>query len=150
MAKVIFLAMNGHYTANSKIKINAGASTVWDAITNPKVIKKYLHGTNAVSDWKVGSPIIFKGEWNGKTYEDKGTILRAETQRLLEYSWWSSLRDLEDKPENYAKVTFQLNEDGKGTELSVTQDNIHTKAEAETSKKNWTAVLQNIKLILEK
>ena len=142
--------MSGQFSANSKIKIKADAATVWDAITNPKIIKKYLFGTNAISDWKVGSPIIFKGEWNGQEYEDKGTILRADVQKLLQYSYWSSMQNLEDKPENYAKVTFELHEDGQNTSLSITQDNIKTKESRDHSQKNWTAVLQSIKLILEK
>lgn len=45
------------------IKINADKSKVWDALTNPKVIKQYLFGTKTILDWKVGSKIIFKGEY---------------------------------------------------------------------------------------
>ena len=56
--------------AEAETKINVPVSKVWDALTNPDQIKKYFFGTNAISDWKVGSPLEFKGEWEGKEYHD--------------------------------------------------------------------------------
>jgi hypothetical protein len=47
---------------------------VWDALVNPKKIKHILFGTTLFSDWKVGSRITYKGVWQGKEYEDGGTI----------------------------------------------------------------------------
>jgi uncharacterized protein YndB with AHSA1/START domain len=58
-------------TLNKSITINAPRQTVWDAITKPELIKKYFFGTNTVTTWKVGTPIFFRGEWEGKPYEDK-------------------------------------------------------------------------------
>jgi uncharacterized protein YndB with AHSA1/START domain len=71
-------SMNRQFVAKQEIIINAPTSKVWDALVNPEMIKQYMFGTNAISDWKKGSPIVFKGEWQGKTYEDKGVILRLE------------------------------------------------------------------------
>jgi len=67
--------MNNKFTAKAKTTIHAPTSKVWDAITKPDLIKQYLFGTDVISDWKVGSPIIYKGEWEGKAFEDKGKIL---------------------------------------------------------------------------
>ena len=35
------------------------------------------------SDWKIGSPIRFKGEFKGKPYEDKGVLLKVKPGRRL-------------------------------------------------------------------
>ena len=52
------------------ISINAPIAKVWDALTNPMIIKLYLFGTDVATDWKEGSPIFFRGNWHGKPYEE--------------------------------------------------------------------------------
>ena len=52
--------------ATATTTINAPASKVWDALTKPEQIKQYMFGTEVTTDWKVGSPITYKGEWKGK------------------------------------------------------------------------------------
>ena len=58
--------MKNKLTGKVSININASSHEVWEALTTPEIIKKYFFGTNVTSDWKVGGPIIFKGEWEGK------------------------------------------------------------------------------------
>ena len=70
----------------ASIEINASHSKVWKALTTPELIKKYLFGTETITDWKIGSPIIFKGEWEGRKYEDKGIILDIKKEKLLNNS----------------------------------------------------------------
>ncbi len=135
--------------ARAGITIGADAGKVWDALTNPAQIKKYLFGTEAVSDWKVGSPIVFRGEWEGRHYEDKGEILRIVPRRLLQYTYWSSMSGKEDKPESYSKVTFELSAAAGGTRLAVTQDNAGDEKSREHSEKNWSSVLETMKKLLE-
>ena len=98
--------MENDLTAKKTIVINAPVAKVWNALTDPTIIKQYMFGTEVVTDWKVGSPIKFKGVWQGKAYEDKGTIVQLIPQQVLRYTFWSSLGGFEDKPENYANVTF--------------------------------------------
>jgi len=43
------------FAARKSITINAPAAKVWDALINPELIKQYLFGTEAISDWEVGS-----------------------------------------------------------------------------------------------
>ena len=69
-------------TLHVSVFIKAPASKVWEAITNPEQIKKYLFGTETCSTWNVGSPITFRGVWEGKDYEDKGTILEMRKKRF--------------------------------------------------------------------
>src|SRR5512137_2683690 len=99
--------MNKGWIAKAAITINAPASRVWDALTNPHLIKQYLFGTEVATDWKVGSPITYRGTWEGKSYEDKGKILQIEPGRLLVSTYWSSLSSVPDIPENYKTVRYE-------------------------------------------
>lgn len=141
--------MSKQLTANASIKIKANKEEVWDAVTNPDKIKQYFFGTNTVSDWKKGSSLKFTGEWEGKTYEDKGTILDTEPGKLFRYTYWSSMGKLEDKPENYAIVTYELVPSGDETMLIVTQDNVATQEAKEHSEQNWKHVLGELKKLVE-
>src|SRR6185369_2441150 len=84
------------------VHIKAPIAKVWDAVVNPAQIKKYMFGTNTVSDWKVGSPITFSGEWEGKAYVDKGTILEIKKEKRLKYNYWSNFSGEKDEPANYS------------------------------------------------
>ena len=129
--------------------IDAPVAKVWEALTTPGIIKEYFFGTNTITDWKIGSPLIFKGEWQGKSYEDKGTILDIKPGKLLRYDYWSSMSGIEDKPENYVIVTYELSPDEKGTTLTVSQENIPDEKMKEHSEQNWKTVLKNLKDLLE-
>jgi uncharacterized protein YndB with AHSA1/START domain len=58
------------------IVIIALLEKVWNALVNPAMIKQYLFGTEAVSDWKAGSSPVFTGKWKGKAYVHKVVVLR--------------------------------------------------------------------------
>jgi uncharacterized protein YndB with AHSA1/START domain len=142
--------MNNKFTAQATTTINAPASKVWDALTKPSLIKQYFFGTEVTSDWKVGSPIIYKGEWQGKSYEDKGEILQFEPNRRLVSTFWSSLAGLPDIPENYKTVRYELSPEEDRTKLTIIQDNNATQEEADHSEQNWNTVLDRLKELLEK
>jgi len=135
--------------ALASISINAPIEKVWDALVDPKAIKQYMFGTDAVSDWHEGSPIVWKGEWQGKSYEDKGVILQLKLGRTLQYSHFSPLSGLLDKPENYHIVTIELLTEGNQTRVSLAQDNNATEEERAESEKNWGMMLGTMKKFLE-
>lgn len=135
--------------AQATITINAPPSKVWEALTQPALIKQYLFGTDVTTDWRVGSPITYKGQWEGKSYEDKGKILQIEPGKLLVSTFWSSLSGVPDVPENYKTVRYELSPAGSGTRLTITQDNNATEEEANHSTQNWNMVLEGLKKLLE-
>ena len=128
--------MSRGFEAVSTVVIDAPKARVWDALTNPAKVKQYMHGTNLTADWQVGSPIAWAGEWKGKPYVDKGTVLEVEPENLLKYTHWSPMGGTEDAPQNYHTVTFELAGDGDRTTLTLTQDNNATQAEADTMAEN--------------
>jgi uncharacterized protein YndB with AHSA1/START domain len=135
---------------STKIDINAPAAEVWKGLTDPEIVKQYFFGTNVKSDWKVGSPITFSGEWEGKSYQDKGEIQEITPGKYVKYSYWSSMGVTEDKPENYANVSYTVDENEGFTTLTVTQDNIKDVTSKEHSEQNWQAVFGGLKKLLEK
>jgi len=138
------------FEAVKTVTINAPRAEVWDALTNPAKVKQYFHGTAVSTDWRVGSPITWTGEWKGQSYVDKGTVLACEPERLLKYTHWSPLGGSQDKPENYHTVTVELAEDGGITTLTLTQDNNATQEDADGMAENsWGPVLLALKATAE-
>jgi uncharacterized protein YndB with AHSA1/START domain len=137
--------MKSDIKAQASINFHASIEQVWEALTNPEIIKQYFFGTNTITDWKVGSPIKFKGEWEGKSYEDKGTILEMQNNKLIKYDYWSSMSGIEDKPENYVIVSFQLSGEDENVMLTVLQENIPDLKMKTHSEENWNMVLQGLK-----
>lgn len=135
--------------SQATISIQASISKVWQALTSPDLIKQYLFGTTVKTDWQVGSSIIYEGQWQGKPYQDKGTILQIEPGKLLVSTYWSSLAGLPDVPENYKTVRYELSPEGSETRLTITQDNNASQDEANHSRENWKMVLEGIKKLLE-
>jgi len=141
--------MDKKLIAKVSATINAPIAKAWDALVTPELIKRYFFGTTVVSDWKEGSSITWKGEWQGKTYQDKGVILRHDPKRMLRYTHFSPLSGLPDKPENYHTITIELSQQGKGTNVSLAQDNNPTEQAREHSENNWKTVLDGLKKIVE-
>jgi uncharacterized protein YndB with AHSA1/START domain len=135
--------------AKAEATIDAPISEVWDALTNPDMIREYMFGTTVISDWKEGSKIIWEGEWQGKPYEDKGKILLFEPQKKLQYSHFSPIAGLVDKPENYQIVTIDLTKEGDQTHVNLEQNNNANEDAKEHSEKNWNMMLTSLKKLLE-
>ncbi len=95
-------------TAKTSISIDSTPSKVWEALTNPKLTKQYLLGTEVASDWKEDKPITWKGEHEGKSYKDKGGIKKIEANKILQHTYLSSMSGKEDTPKNYLTITFNL------------------------------------------
>jgi len=132
-----------------KLTIHAPAARVWKALTDPDEISQYLFGTHTESDWKKGSPITYRGEWQGKTYLDKGTIIDIEPGKLLHTTYFSSMSGKPDLPENYAHVVYRLEQKDKDTVLTLTQDNIETEDQLRHLEGNWDQVLGGLKKLVE-
>ena len=142
--------MDKPIVAQLSTAIDAPIAKVWDALINPATIKQYMFGTNVTSEWKEGSQITWKGEWQGKSYEDKGVILRLEPERLIQYSHFSPLSGLLDVPANYHPVTIRLSHEPLRTVVSLSQDNNPTEQSREHAEKNWGMMLASLKKLLEK
>lgn len=109
-----------------------------------------MFGADVESDWSEGSDITWKGEFNGKEYEDKGKILKIEPEQSLQYSHFSPLSGKPDTPENYHTVSIDLADNGDETQVSLSQNNNADEKSQNESVKNWEMMLQGLKKYLEK
>jgi uncharacterized protein YndB with AHSA1/START domain len=140
--------MAGH-VATAKTEIDASPSRVWRALTDPDQIQKYMFGSRVVTDWRPGSRIVWKGEYEGKKYEDRGEILEVEPERRLRMTHFSPLSGDEDAPENYHTLVYELDEHGGKTRVSLSQDNNSSEEAARHSQANWEKMLSGLKEVAE-
>jgi uncharacterized protein YndB with AHSA1/START domain len=137
------------YVATAECEIEASPEDVWRGLTDPEAIREFMFGSEVETDWKPGGPITWKGEYEGKSYEDKGEIVTAEPGRLLEVTHFSPLSGQEDKPENYHRVRYELQAADGRTRVRLTQDNSGSTEEAEHSSATWQAMLDGLKKVVE-
>ena len=133
--------------ASVSVTIHAPLTKVWEHLTKPDLIKQYFFGTAVETDWKPGSPICFRGSFEGKTYEDKGKILEFQPPKHLSFLYWSSFSGLPDLPENYQTVSYDLRAEQGNTSVAVNQDCLESKKEH--CEQNWSMVLAGLKKQVE-
>lgn len=131
------------------ITINAPITTVWQALTDPGMIKEYFFGVETSGDWKEGHTIFYKGEWQGKSFEGKGKVLQVEDQKILRHSYWSNMSGLPDLPENYHIITYEMNQENHHTLLKLTEENLAGKSMKDRSAKLWDMVFEKLKKLVE-
>lgn len=142
-------------TAEVTTEIRATPAQIWKALTTPSLLKKFFMGSDIECDFKVGSPISFRGVFKGREYEDKGEIKTADQDRRLAFSHYSPLSGQPDTPDNYHLVSIELVPGGSGTIVTLTQTNLmggptpsDGKMRAEYEK-NWAGVLAGLKKVVE-
>jgi uncharacterized protein YndB with AHSA1/START domain len=133
----------------ASVTIDAPPEKVWDAITDPDVIEQWFFGVKTESDWVEGSGIVHRGEFQGRPYEDRGTILAIDPPRELTHTHWSSMSGQPDKPENYEVVTWTLKPRRGTTELTVTEVNLPSEQAKAASEEGWKSSLASLKKLLE-
>jgi len=141
----------------SEIVINAPVEKVWDVLVKPEHTKKYMFGCETVSDWKPGRPLLWKGNHEGKEMVFvKGNIVEINPPLFLSYTVIDPNSAIEDIPENYLTVTYNLNEENGYTVLTVTQGDYSKVADGEKRYKEsynngegWNPILVEIKKLVE-
>ena len=109
-------------TSNSTVKILAPTRKVWLALTSPDLVKQWQYGSDLLTTWEVGTSIVFRNEWNGQVFEQKGTVLEFIPGSRLRYSLFFPSPDVQDIPENYFFMTYELTESGGLTSVLFRQE----------------------------
>jgi len=109
-------------TSDSIVKINAPRKKVWLALTVPDLVKQWQYGSDLLTTWEVGTPIIFRNEWDGQVFEQKGNVLEFLPESRLKYSLFFPRPDLQDISEHYFFMTYELTESEQVTSLLVRQE----------------------------
>jgi len=109
-------------TSDSIVKILAPAGKVWRALTIPDLVKQWQYGSDLLTTWEPGTPIVFRNEWNGQIFEQKGTVLEFLPEARVKYSLFFPRPDLEDISEHRFFMTYELTENDGTTSLLVRQE----------------------------
>jgi uncharacterized protein YndB with AHSA1/START domain len=120
-------------TSDSMVKILAPARKVWLALTSPDLVKQWQYGSDLLTTWEAGTPIVFRNEWNGQVFEQKGTVLEFMPESRLKYSLFFPRPDLQDIPEHYFFMTYELTEGNGSTSLLIRQEDPRPSAPGESS-----------------
>jgi uncharacterized protein YndB with AHSA1/START domain len=143
--------MNHTLESTGTVVVNVSPTRMWDVATNPAIIKEYLFGTETVTDWKIGSEIAFRGEYQGHTYRDHGIIKEFIPEHKLAYTYWSGFSGLADEPENYSLVTLEINTiSSTSCSFSWTMKGFVDETRQQHSQSGMNPFLEQIKAISER
>jgi uncharacterized protein YndB with AHSA1/START domain len=149
--------MANEMKVDNTVRIYAPIAKVWEALTEPSWTKKYMFNCAVESDWKVGSPVLWKMQHEGQEIIPvKGYVEEILPGRFLKYSVIDPSMGIPDVPENYLHVTYALSEAEGQTELKVIQDGYEHAAKGEERYQEavkaggWSSILAVIKELLEK
>jgi uncharacterized protein YndB with AHSA1/START domain len=80
------MQLNNDLISSRSIIINASPEKVWETLTNPSLISQYLFGAQTITDWKVGSNILFKINFENTEFIDKGIVIENVPNETLKYN----------------------------------------------------------------
>ena len=138
------------YLAVATAEIDAPPVRVWQTLLDPESVREYMFGSQVVTDWLPGSPILYRGVWEEKPFEDKGVILEVDEPVRLRFTHYSPLSGAPDNPASYHTLTYTLEKIPLGTRITLTQDNNDTEAAAEHSAGMWRQLLDSVRTIAER
>jgi uncharacterized protein YndB with AHSA1/START domain len=133
----------------STLNIKASPQKVWEALTKPELVKKWQFGSELITDWKVGGSIRFKAVWEGKVFEQWGTVLEFKPFELIKYSLFAPRPGLEDKLENYFVMNYILKSENGFTHLEIIQEDNRPNAVQEDPQGEENPILKGLKQVVE-
>jgi uncharacterized protein YndB with AHSA1/START domain len=144
--------MAGTLVARVSLTIDAPKASVWDALVNPEKIKQYILVSDVVSEWRVGSPIVWRSEFQGRPFEMRGKVVRLEPEHLVEYDRSLPIfrtSKVSHSSEAHHRVTIELSGEGARTHLSLIERGNKNERELAHSEGGWRMALGNMKALLE-
>jgi uncharacterized protein YndB with AHSA1/START domain len=137
------------FTATAQTDVAATPGRVWAALTQPEQIAAYMQGSQVATTWEIGSPIIWDGEYDGRSYQDKGEVLTYDEPHVLSVTHYSPMMGQPDEPQSYHTLVYTLTASGGGTHLELTQDGCDSEEQAAQFSHNWQGMLDGLKAHVE-
>ncbi len=127
---------------------------LWTALTDPAFTKQYW-GVSLVSDWKVGSPVVWQVS-DGQIADDEQVVLESDPPKKLSYKFIDALAAYQQgwvqtaSDERRSRVTFDLEPAGETVKLTVTHDEFDDGSVIlENIASGWPSILSSLKSLLE-
>jgi uncharacterized protein YndB with AHSA1/START domain len=133
----------------STIYIKASVHRVWDVLTKPELVKQWQYGSDLKTDWKIGSEIRFRTEWEGKIFEQWGKVLEIRPPELLRYNLFAPRPGLEERPENFFEMIYNLTFENSQVKLEIIQKDNRTGAVQEEPQGENNPILNLLKSLAE-
>ncbi len=133
----------------STIVLDSPIEKVWNALTQPTLVKQWQYGSDLITDWIVGNEIRFRNEWGGQVFEQWGTVLEVIPNQKIKYSLFFPRPELEDKPENYFIMSYILTEENQKVKLEILQEDNRPGAIQEEPQGEENPILQGLKALIE-
>lgn len=135
---------------------------LWRALTEPVFIRRYFDGGGPLSDWKVGSPVLWRMSAESDYQDWDQHVLESEPHRRLSYTWhtyqpemaamfgWSDEQLAQLRKEPRSKVTFEIEPLESMVKLTVVHDDFEPDSEMlKGVSEGWPAILSYLKTLLE-
>jgi uncharacterized protein YndB with AHSA1/START domain len=126
-----------NHIATAEADVRAPIAEVWAALTDTTRLEQIMFRSTVETDWSVGSPIVYRGEWQGKPFEDRGIVLEVTEPTVIRVS-----HEAPGSDETH-EVRYDLRELGPdATHVTLTQDHNESVEAAQHSAENWQAMLE--------
>jgi uncharacterized protein YndB with AHSA1/START domain len=142
---------------DESIEINAPAGSVWEVLTEREYTTKWATEFSGgspfhiESDWKLGSPVLWKDSENKTIVE--GNVTALETQKLLCFTVFDTRSERPPVTEKDG-ITYQLSQENSKTRLRVSQGDFSVmpdgKKYRDMSAEIWNRVLPKVKELAER
>ena len=130
-----------------EIYIRATPERIWQGLTDSDLVRRYYFGSVIESDFRAGSPIVYKQPDTGRI-DITGEVVEADPPRKLVHTFtvgWDP--DVHDAP---SRVTWEITPMGEACRLSVTHDGFTDENETfRQTKDGWPIILSGLKTLLE-
>jgi uncharacterized protein YndB with AHSA1/START domain len=125
--------------------IESAPEKIWRALTDPELTAEYWGHSN-VSDWQVGSSWEHQRTDGTRTADVVGAVVESAPPTRLATTWDDPG---EHRPAGPSRVTFDIQPFGEIVRLTVTHANLADEAERDASAAGWSAVMSNLKSLME-
>ena len=130
-----------------EVFFKANPDQVWDLLINPAMTRQYMFGCEVVSNWEIGGPLNWKGttEDGTEVIYVKGNLLEYEKGKKISSTTFDPNGSMEDIPENYVNLSYEISPQGTGTLLTIQQGDFSKAANGqqryEESKAGWVGMV---------
>ena len=126
-----------------EVYIAATPERVWQALTDSELTKLYYYGSAVESDWKPGSPLIYRNPDGTEAIQCE--IVEADAPRRLVHTFF-----FPGSNESPSRCTWTIEPRGEATLLVLTHDEFDSETTTFKSVAHgWVSILSGMKTLLE-
>lgn len=139
--------MSKTFIIKEEVIFKADVKEVWNLLINPEMTKQYMYGCELISDWSIGSEVL----WKGKTEDGqevvyvKGKVLEYEEGKKVVSTTFDPNSGMADIPANHVELSYELEQMDEGTKLTIIQGDFYGAEDGEKryndSKGGWSGMV---------